>query len=382
MSVSSSSQVRPRVIIVSSSVGAGHNQAAAAIQAGLAAADATVRTEVVDALAFVPWWHRLCYAGGYHLMVSRLPAAFGLGYRLMDRPAGAGRAWSERLRLGAERLVTRRLQEYLLGRRPVLVMATHYLAMPPIGRLIGRGVGGLGMMAVITDHEAHRFWYAENVRRYFVANERVREQLLAWGVQPERITVSGIPVHPKWTAPVRREEILRRWNLPEDRPVVVVTGGAYFTAGPVEQIARGLLERTGAHVVFLAGSNKKLLARVAGFPEAGARLTPVAWTDRVHELAAVAAVFVTKAGGLMTSECVARGTCMVLTRPVPGQEAANARFLVAHGAAVVARSAEEVVAETARLLADPAAAESLRTAARGLYRPATETIVSAILEAL
>jgi UDP-N-acetylglucosamine:LPS N-acetylglucosamine transferase len=73
---------------------------------------------------------------------------------------------------------------------------------------------------------------------------------------------------------------------------------------------------------------------------------------------------------------------MVLTKPIPGQEAANAEMLVREGAAVLAPRTADVVAEVTRLLKDPAACEALRASARRLYLPATETIVAAITEAV
>lgn len=371
-----------RVIFVSTSVGAGHNQAAAALMAAMDDARPQVETEFIDALEYASWSFRLVYGCGYHALVSKLPWLYGLGYRLNNRPNTPRRTLAERLRLRIEWLALRRLRRHLLARRPALVMATHYLAMPMIGRLIGRGVAGLRMFAVITDNEPHRWWFAENVERYFVANERVARAIVPWGIDRARITVSGIPVHSKWTAPLDREKILRDWRLPAGAPIVILTGGTFFTVGPVEQTVRGILDNSDAHVVVLAGNNKRLLAELADFREAGGRLTAVGFTDRVHELAEVASIFVTKAGGLITSECITKGVAMVLTKPVPGQEAANAEMLSREGAAVVAPTTEDVIREVTRLLEMPAAVQALSTNARRLYRPGTQRILSTMCEAV
>ena len=377
-----SSQRPARVIFASSSVGAGHNQAAAAVMAALEAADPSVRAEFTDALQFVPRWFWLMYAGNYTLGVTRLPRLYGLGYRLMDRPKGPRRTLNERARLRLERHVLRPYQQHLLRRRPALVVATHYLASPTVGWMVGRGVKGIRLWALVTDYAAHRFYYAENVERYFVADEHVRDQLVAWGVEPQRIVLSGIPVHPKWTARLDKAKVRREWKLPEARPIVVVSGGTYFTVGPVPQLARGILSASDAHVVVLAGSDKKLLAHLAGLSQSTGRVTGVPFTDRVHELVAVASVVVTKPGGLMTTECMAKGAAMVLTRPIPGQEAANAELLSRKGAAVLTSSSADVVRQVTRLLAEPAKLRSLRARARRLHKPAARTIAAQIIEAL
>lgn len=55
---------------------------------------------------------------------------------------------------------------------------------------------------------------------------------------------------------------------------------------------------------------------------------------------AAADVVVTKPGGLSTSEALGLGRPLLLTRPIPGHEEANARYLAAEG--------------TVRLAPDPA----------------------------
>ncbi len=370
------------VLFSSASVGAGHNQAAYAVMAALAEAAPSVQMEFIDTLAHVPAWFRMAYGGGYALMAARLPWLYGLGYRLSHRPTGSGRACSEKARLAVEWRVNRRFRQHLLRRRPALVVATHHMVLPVIGRMIAEGVEGLRLWAVVTDHEAHRFWYGENVERYFVGDDSVVEDLRRWDVPADRITVSGIPVHPKWTAPLERERILRDWRLPADRPIVVVTGGAHFTVGPVPRIARRIAETTGAYVMVLAGSNKKLAARLASMSVSGGTVVPVGFTDRCHELAEVATLIVTKAGGITTSECIAKGVPMVLSRSGPGQETANVELLCRRGAAVPAPTPRQVVRTVTDLLGCPDKLAQLSRNARALYRPAAQAIAHDIAETI
>ena len=91
---------------------------------------------------------------------------------------------------------------------------------------------------------------------------------------------------------------------------------------------------------------------------------------------------VTKAGGITTAECLARGTPMALLKPVPGQETANARYFQREGAAVIIPRMADVPAVVKRLLSTPAELEALGENAQRLYRPATGTIVEAVCAAL
>ena len=364
------------------SVGAGHRQAASAIVAALQSSAPRLDVSSADVMAFAPRFFRACYAGGFVLGMTRFPRVYGLGFRLTDRPHGPWRGRFERLRLWTERLATKRLARFLAEHQPDFIVNTHFLAPPVVARLVARGLLKASQAVVVTDIEVHRWWYSEGVDHWFAPADCGAATLLRWGIPPERITVCGIPVHPKWTAPVDRAKALADWKLPGDGKIVLLSGGTEFVCGPVPKIARDILSACPrACLVVLAGRNKDLLADLSRLPDAGKRLFPVAFTDRAQELAAVSSLMVTKPGGITTAECLARGVPMVLLRPVPGQEGGNAAYLAREGAAVIARNPREIVGAVARLLGDEGELARLAANARRLYKPATETIVKAVISA-
>ncbi len=373
----------PKILIASASVGAGHNQAAKAVAEALRPAAPDVGIEVVDALTFATWCFRAYYAGGYATMVTRFPRTYGLGYFFNDRPQGTRRGIFERMRLLNERLFLRRFAQHIRQTKPDIIINTHFLGPPLIAHMIRRGQYAGRQVVVVTDVLMHRYWLSENVEHWFVPAEPPVERLRKWGIAPERITVSGMPIHPKWTETLDRRKILADWNLPADRPIVLLAGGAEFTCGPIVRIARKIVaRRSEAFVAVLAGRNKDLLGQIARTPEAGRDIVGIPFTDRVHELVAACALMATKAGGLSTAECLAKGTPMVLLRSVPGQEAGNARYFARRGAAVIARNDNQVADIVARLLADRDALARMAAAASELYRPGAQTIANAVLKML
>jgi processive 1,2-diacylglycerol beta-glucosyltransferase len=373
----------PRVLILSASVGAGHNQAARAVAEALGQAMPAATVEVRDTLDFAPRLFRAYYAGGYALMVTKMPWLYGFGFRLNDRPHTSRRGLRERWRLWNEWPWLGRLRSFVTDFRPDLVVNTHFLAGPVLGRMIRQGHLRVPQMVVVTDILMHRYWFSEQVEHWFAPAEPTGERLRQWGVAPANITVSGIPVQLKWTLPVDRPAVLAEWRLPTDRPIVLLSGGAEFVCGNIVDIARQIASRCErAFVAVLAGRNKGLLADLARLPEAGRSIVGIAFTDRVHELVHVCSLMATKAGGLSTAECLAKGTPMVLLKPVPGQERGNAEFFARRGAGVIAHNDAEVVEHVSRLLSDPGELERMSQAARGLYRPGAQTIAQAIRRAV
>jgi len=383
MSPSSTSPTAPGVLLVTASVGAGHNSAASAIAAGLAGLPDPPRFEVVDALKFVPRLFRAYYAGGFALAMTRFPTFYGWGYALTDHPQGPRPGLMERYRLWNERRILRKFRDYVTDFKPDLVVHTHFLAAPMLGHMVARGELATPQFLVVTDNDPHRFWHARGVDRWFLPAPIGVEKLVRWGIPEASITVSGMPIHPKWDNPPPREKVLADWRLPDDRQIVVLSGGTEFTCGPVVRLARRILHLCpDVCLVVLAGRNKKLLGRLSRLDEAGRRVLPVPFTDRVHELVSVSSLMVTKAGGISTAECLAVGTGMLLAPPIPGQEAGNARYLEAGGAAVVAPSYRRLPGEVRRLMDDRAALKRLGDGARRLAGKGTGAIVRAICQLL
>jgi processive 1,2-diacylglycerol beta-glucosyltransferase len=333
-------------------------------------------------MQLVPGWFRMYYAGGFKLMMTRLGWLYRFGFWLYNRPQRSDRSLSEKLRLWHERRMLGRLKEIVLEKKPHLVVHSHFMSPPAIARWIGQGLP-LRQVAMVTDVEVHRWWYSENVSRWFVPNEHSAKQFGLWGIAPENVTVSGIPIRPKWQTTLDRQSILREWNLPADKKIVLLCGGAEFTAGPVVKATRWIVEACPqACVVVLAGRNKELLAELTKLNLPADRCRPTGFTDRMPELAEVASLMVTKAGGITTAECLSKGLPMVFLRPVPGQEGGNARYFERQGAAVITRSVPDIVSAVRSLLENPARLEELSQNAGKLYRPATDIICRSLTEML
>jgi processive 1,2-diacylglycerol beta-glucosyltransferase len=366
------------VLILTASVGAGHNSAARAVVEAVRRAEGP-DVEYVDVLDWTSRLFRAWYARGYALTVSKLPWAYGLGYHLTNWPQSPGLGAMETFRVWCERIALRRLRAFLRSRRPELIVHTHFLAPMLVAWMRRHGELDSRQIMVVTDNVTHRSWYAQEVDHWFVGSPRNVQDLLRWGVPEKDITRGGIPIHPKWTDPVDRTRALADWRLPADRKIVLLSAGTDFTCGPVVKIARGIAQaHETACVVVLAGRNKKLAAAVAALGWPQERLRAVSFSDKLHELATVAHLMVTKPGGITTAECLAKSLPMVLLKPVPGQEAGNARYLRDQGAAVIARGLTDTISCVRRLLADEQSLAALAARCRALYQPAAQTIAHAI----
>jgi len=262
------------------------------------------------------------------------------------------------------------------------VVCTHFLPVEALSPVRGRGRLRVPLYCVITDFTAHPFWAFPHVDRYFVGSPQVAEELAGHGVERGRIEVTGIPVAPRFARPIGREAARARLGLPAAGPMVLIMGGGQGV-GPLASLAERVAGLSAAPmVVVVCGTNQRLREHVAALAAARAgRVRALGYTNEVDVLLEACDVVVSKAGGLTCAEALVKRAPLVIYRPTPGQEVANAEFLEAGGAAVRAASIDEVAAHIEHWLADPAARERAREAAGRLANPlAADTIARRVLE--
>lgn len=119
------------------------------------------------------------------------------------------------------------------------------------------------------------------------------------------------------------------------------------------------------------------LAKVADkIPSGAPRLCAVGFTTEMDKYMAAADLMVGKAGGLSTSEALARALPIALIEPIPGQEERNADHLLEAGAAIRCNNLRAAPWKIATLLDDPARLNRMREAARTLGRPGAAAAIA------
>src|SRR5258706_213148 len=161
------------------------------------------------------------------------------------------------------------------------------------------------------DYVVHAMWLCRTVGRYYVALQEAAEYLARIGVPREIVGVSGIPVDPLFAVPLDRAAARSALNLDAKSPILLLAAGGYGI-GPLEQLVRDLLAlqkpwQLGA----IPGNSEKMkkrldeIATCAG-TSGSPRLVPVGFTTQMDQYMAAADLLVGKAGGLTTSEALAR----------------------------------------------------------------------------
>lgn len=370
-------KTKPRVLLLSATSGAGHVRAAQALEKAFVTRGDSV-VEHIDALQHVSKLFQRVYDKAYISMVRRAPELMGVLYGRTDRP------WLHpRQRLALDRLNTGPMIRLLKRIQPDLCVATHFLPAEIIAWLIAKRKLRAHNAIVVTDYDVHAMWLCRTVDRYYLAVDEAAEYLARIGVPREKLRVTGIPVDPLFATPLNRSDARKQLGLGPDARVLLISAGGYGI-GPVEQLVKDLLAlRRQWQIVAIAGKSEKTrkhldkLANEAGnLPSGSPRLCPIGFTAEMDKYMAAADLMVGKAGGLTTSEALARALPMALIEPIPGQEERNADHLLEAGAAIRCNNLPAAAWKIAALLDDSARLARMRDAARSLGRPGAAAAIA------
>ncbi len=369
--------IRKRILILSASAGTGHLRAGEALEKAFAA-DARVEKVVhEDALKFTNKLFRDFYSTLYAKLVRNAPALLGYFYRASDEP------WkNETARLQFDRLNTRPLVKFIRGFDPHFIVCTHFMPAGIISHLIEKGELQAQLSIVVTDFDCHAMWLSRLFHRYFVALEETKVHLEALGLPGDRITVSGIPIDPAFSAPLDRQAVRSRYGLREGCPTLLLSAGA-MGASPAEFIVQRLKEnlRHDAQTVLICGRNEELCRRITA--QVGAdhpKFRILGYTDRMAELMRISDLFIGKPGGLTTSEALACGLPMAIIQPIPGQEERNSDHLLEKGIAIKCNELTTLPYKIDTLLDDPPRLAQMRRHATHYGRPhAARTVIETLL---
>jgi UDP-N-acetylglucosamine:LPS N-acetylglucosamine transferase len=373
----------PKILIISSDTGGGHRSAAAAIVAGI---ESFVKGEsyAVRVVRAVEESHHLAakLVALYNWLLRNKQHWMKYYYWLINRFRPETREFFHSRSIAYVRSLFQRWC-------PHIVVSVHPLTQHIFARVLKElGLAErIPLVTVVTDpyYGFWKGWACDDVTLYLVASEEARRQLIDYGIAPERIKISGMPVHPKFSFPGDDAARVARTalGLDADKFTVFVNAG-WEGGGNIPQIFRELvLGELDVQAIFLAGKNEALRSEaeaIAG--EAKFPIKVIGYSDEVEQLMRAANVMISKLGGLTTFEALSCRVPIIadaITEPMP-QEAGTLNLIVKSGAAVMLQRASDVVPVVHRMIEDSKHYAAMRAATITIAIPnATKRIVDEII---
>jgi UDP-N-acetylglucosamine:LPS N-acetylglucosamine transferase len=256
--------------------------------------------------------------------------------------------------------------------RPRVVVSTYHLASQMLGRMRRTGELAAPVVTFLTDLSVHPLWVADGVDLHLALHDVAAKQARWAGA--DFVDVCSPAVRPEFHPVADPGEAARtraRYRLPPTGRLALVVAGSWGV-GQVAEATADLAATGLVTPVTVCGRNEHLRERLT---RAGTGVA-LGWVDQMPELIRASDVVVQNAGGLTSLEAMACGVPVLTYRCLPGHGTTNAQALHDAGLARWVRDPAELGGVLAGLL-DGDAGRRQRTVAGDLFR--APSAVDAIL---
>jgi processive 1,2-diacylglycerol beta-glucosyltransferase len=314
-----------QAVILSGSLGSGHDVIAEAVASSLARLGWDSRT--LDCMGLLG--RRAGQVGDW--VFRRLTAMPGV----YDGLHFAHLRQGSRLAMAMDVAATSRLVPALeaeLRREPAGLMVAVFATGASAAARLAESAGGCRRVVLCADAVPHSLWVHDGIDLFLVTSAAAAASVRRY-VPGAQVRVVPPPVRSAFYDRVPQAAARQSLGIPAYAQCVLLMGGGWGL-GPLEQAARALAE-AGVHVLAVAGRNDRLAARLTDLARREPRVHPFGFTGRIVELMTACDVVVTLPGATTCAEARAVGRRLVLLDAMPGHGRENVQHELELGGADV-----------------------------------------------
>lgn len=235
----------------------------------------------------------------------------------------------------ANRKAAKKLGEYLKSNEYDVIAMTHFYAAEMLTYLKRKGYDLPPTVFIGTDYTCTPFTMETDCDKYVIPAEDLCGEYIKQGATREQLLPYGIPVSRVFEPKETDIAALRgQLGLHPDKQCVLAMGGS-MGAGNMKQLTAKLIrygnENPDTQFVIICGTNEKLRRILTEKTAGDNSFTILGFTDRMHDYMAAADIFITKPGGLSSTEAAVSRVPIVHMSPIPGCETKNVKYFASHG---------------------------------------------------
>lgn len=354
-------------LILSCSTGGGHNAAANAVREAM---------ERLGHHATVMDLYRLAghdldrkVGNSYVKIAQRTPRLFGVIYKLGDevrKIPGHSPVYA------INKPMRKKVQAFLETHRYDVVLMTHPFPGEILAYAKKKGVPVPPRIYIATDYVCTPFTEETGCEAYITPAQVLNRDFIRRGIPEERLFPAGIPVRQAFSQAISREEAIAALGLDPGKRYLLLSGGS---------IGGGLIQRTMAvlssymeahpdsHLIVICGNNRRLLETAQALYGEDPHVTLLGTTDRMALYMKSSDAFLSKPGGLSSTEAAVSGTPLIHISPIPGCENMNMSFFQSHGMSLAAGDQLDRLPKMLDSLRDPAVVSRMQTNQRAYTNP-------------
>ena len=354
-----------KTLILSCNTGEGHNSCSRAIKEyfdGLSEV-----CEVVDTLSFISDFVSNTISQGHDFIYQHLPKLFSGGYDFAEKHEEIFAKNSPVGLLLAS--CTPKLYAYIQENGFDTVISTHVFSAFILTDILQKYEPRLKTAYVSTDYTCSPSTKQSNLDYYFVPDESLVADFLSANIPNEKIVASGMPVRQAFYKRADKTAMKDKFGIDRHSKHLVIMCGS-MGCGPLNPIVRLLSEQLpeGYEASVVCGKNAKLKEQLEKFSEKNPRIHALGYVTEMSALLDSADLYLTKPGGLSTSEATVKGLPMVFIDAVAGCEKYNMDFFLRKGCAKSAEEPAAIVGICLTLLANEEERRKMSLAVEKLHK--------------
>ncbi|MFQ8661754.1 MAG: MGDG synthase family glycosyltransferase [Clostridia bacterium] len=337
-----------KILIFYASYGGGHLKAAESINECILNnyKDKNIEVELIDCMKYVNKAIEKMTTAAYREMAKKMPWAWGKIYN--DSQKGPLAHISSR----SNKIMAIKLLRLLREKQPDLIISTHPFGSQMCSYLKRKRKINAKIATILTDFAPHSQWLvgSDYTDYFFVAHDKMKSYLLSQNIEENKIFVTGIPLSNKFLCKYDRNDVLKNFELKDNKFNILFFGGGEFGLGKTrtveifEEFSKFAKSRD-FQVIGIAGKNEKMklaFENIVRENNCEENVKVLEFTNKVPELMSISDLVVTKPGGMTTTESLASRLPMIIINPIPGQEVENAEFLESKNIAIWIRKDDDV----------------------------------------
>ena len=338
-----------KVLILSSSTGAGHDSCANAVKEVFDINGEDCKVE--ESLNYISKYVAAVVTRGHTVIYRHFPAVFKIGYEFLDNHSNSykkGTLTNKLLSLGSKKL-----GEYIKAEGFDTVISTHPFSSVMLASAVEKCNLKVKTAFVATDYTCAPTVDAESLDVYFVPDNALIDAFITYGIKKEKIVPSGIPVKQIFYNSIPKNQAKELTGINEKSTHLLIMCGS-MGCGPIKKLVDKISEKLpqNTEITVVCGTNKALKNSLDKKYALNNYVHIKGFVSNMSELLDSADLYLTKPGGLSVSEARQKNLPMVFVNAVAGCEEYNRKHFVGMKTAVCADTVDALCQSCLELLND------------------------------
>jgi processive 1,2-diacylglycerol beta-glucosyltransferase len=339
-----------KILILTTSTGEGHNQAAKSISSTFEKSGYEVITH--DFLKNNSKLLTKLFIKGYEISASFFPKTYGFAYKLTDT------SFTNKLLSLVFSFTKIKMNTLIKKTKPSIILVTHPFAVNIMGSLKRKGIN-IPVIVIVTDFKAHATYIDKNIDAYITASENTKLDLSNRGIDSNRIFSYGIPIKDEFFE--NKLDIKDSKN--DDYFNILLMSGSMGLKN-ISYVLRELMNSSNKlRITVVCGKNEKLkesLLKEYTNTTKNKKLHIIGFSRDIDSLMEYSDLIISKPGGLTVSEAISKKLPLLIPFAIPGQETQNVEFLTSNGYALYIDNLLEINLIIDNLISNPKELEKMR----------------------